>query len=77
MYTTVSYSCFYYIIMIIDIFFYFAVEDSCSLFPSLKCSFGCRGKHQNEGFCFCETGYKLADDQSTCIGKKKPIGFCS
>ena len=49
---------------------FFAVADSCSLFPSLNCSFGCRGSHQNEGSCFCETGYKLAEDQSTCIGKQ-------
>ncbi|XP_055997526.1 fibrillin-2-like isoform X2 [Ostrea edulis] len=43
-------------------------RDSCSLFPELNCSYGCKqvAHYDHTGICFCETGYKLAVDRKTC-----------
>ncbi|XP_062579176.1 uncharacterized protein LOC134241104 [Saccostrea cucullata] len=43
------------------------VRDSCSLFPELNCTYGCKIQHDNQGVCFCEHGYKLDVDNRTCI----------
>ncbi|XP_062579175.1 uncharacterized protein LOC134241103 [Saccostrea cucullata] len=43
------------------------VGDSCSLFPELNCTYGCKIQHDNQGVCFCEHGYKLDVDNRTCI----------
>ncbi|XP_062609554.1 uncharacterized protein LOC134271353 [Saccostrea cucullata] len=45
--------------------------DMCQLFPDLNCSYGCAIKEEADksfkGFCFCESGFKLDKDNSTCI----------
>ncbi|XP_055997522.1 uncharacterized protein LOC125648181 [Ostrea edulis] len=43
-------------------------RDSCSLFPELNCSYGCKqlAHDDHNGVCFCETGYELAEDGKTC-----------
>ncbi|XP_061182283.1 mucin-like protein [Saccostrea echinata] len=45
--------------------------DMCKLFPELNCSYGCAVKEEADksfkGVCFCESGFKLDQDNSTCI----------
>ncbi|XP_055997519.1 uncharacterized protein LOC125645547 isoform X2 [Ostrea edulis] len=56
-------------------------RDSCSLFPELNCSYGCKqvAHDDHTGICFCETGYKLAVDRKTCkdIDECKDVTTCS
>ncbi|XP_065942268.1 uncharacterized protein [Magallana gigas] len=44
------------------------VLDICALFPALNCSYGCRLGETNpyKGYCFCESGFELDFDNSTC-----------
>ncbi|XP_062609556.1 uncharacterized protein LOC134271356 [Saccostrea cucullata] len=45
------------------------VKDICSLSPGINCSYGCiqSVQDQTEAICFCEKGYKLDSDMTTCI----------
>lgn len=45
------------------------VKDTCARFPGLNCSYACRqqGLDPESGICFCESGYQLDGDGSTCI----------
>ncbi|XP_055997524.1 uncharacterized protein LOC125645548 [Ostrea edulis] len=56
-------------------------RDSCSLFPELNCSYGCKqvANDDHSGICFCETGYELAGDNRTCldIDECKDVTTCS
>ncbi|XP_048727085.2 uncharacterized protein LOC125645542 [Ostrea edulis] len=56
-------------------------RDSCSLFPELNCSYGCKqvAHADHSGICFCETGYELAADSKTCIDidECKDVMTCS
>ncbi|XP_062609553.1 uncharacterized protein LOC134271352 [Saccostrea cucullata] len=57
------------------------VSDICTLFPELNCSYGCILKQEsstNKGYCFCESGFELDVDNSTCkdIDECKVTGTC-
>ncbi|XP_078333705.1 uncharacterized protein LOC111101935 [Crassostrea virginica] len=45
------------------------VDDTCSRFPGLECSYACRqrGHSSTSGMCFCESGRTLDSDGKTCI----------
>ncbi|XP_052712057.1 uncharacterized protein LOC128186279 isoform X3 [Crassostrea angulata] len=44
------------------------VRDVCAQFPQLNCSYGCRFGERDpyKGYCFCESGFELDFDKSTC-----------
>lgn len=45
------------------------VVNVCALFPELNCSYGCRlekNPNVNIGYCFCESGFRLDFDNSSC-----------
>ncbi|XP_065942276.1 uncharacterized protein [Magallana gigas] len=44
------------------------VEDVCAISPKLNCSYGCRfeDNYSNKRYCFCEAGFELDFDNSTC-----------
>uniref|UniRef100_K1QLB6 Fibrillin-1 n=1 Tax=Magallana gigas TaxID=29159 RepID=K1QLB6_MAGGI len=43
------------------------VQDICSLFPQLNCTYGCKANN-SQGSCFCPAGFLLnAQDQQSCI----------
>uniref|UniRef100_A0A8W8NC50 Fibrillin-1 n=1 Tax=Magallana gigas TaxID=29159 RepID=A0A8W8NC50_MAGGI len=51
------------------------VRDVCAQFPQLNCSYGCRFGEIDpyKGYCFCESGFELDFDNSTC----KDINECN
>ncbi|XP_065942257.1 uncharacterized protein [Magallana gigas] len=51
------------------------VRDVCAQFPQLNCSYGCRFGERDpyKGYCFCESGFELDFDNSTC----KDIDECN
>ncbi|XP_061189287.1 uncharacterized protein LOC133197327 [Saccostrea echinata] len=55
-------------------------KDSCSSFPGLNCTYGCKrdGIDKNKGICFCESGYELDKDNRTCkdIDECKEVSIC-
>ncbi|XP_062601606.1 uncharacterized protein LOC134263292 [Saccostrea cucullata] len=44
-------------------------KDSCTSFPELNCTYGCKrdAVDKTKGICFCESGYELDKDNRTCI----------
>lgn len=60
------------------LFINFLVSNVCDNFPKLNCSYGCRyEKNGNsyEGYCFCESGFRLDIDNSTCKGMNMKLQF--
>ena len=53
---------------IIHILFCNSVSDPCASYGNLTCSYACRLNGTSVS-CFCNSGYQLATDNETCLGK--------